>query len=280
MSYKIRNMTRDELDIPIDWADKEGWNPGLYDRDCFYNTDPGGFFMGFLNNEPISCISAVKYNANFGFLGLYIVKKEFRSKGYGIKIWKEALKHLKGRNIGLDGVVAQQENYKKSGFKFAYNNARYEFRSRKFIINNYSIVPASSVSFEQLHTFDRQFVPADRKVFLSYWIKQPESTALASIKNKKIQGYGMIRKCRRGYKIGPLFAQRFEIADRLFQSLVNNIAKNSPIYLDIPEINPSAITLIKKYDMQKVFSTARMYTQDPPQLPIEQIYGVTTFELG
>ena len=29
------------------------------------------------------------------------------------------------RVIGLDGVVAQQENYRKSGFELAYANIRY-----------------------------------------------------------------------------------------------------------------------------------------------------------
>jgi hypothetical protein len=32
--------------------------------------------------------------------------------------------------------------------------------------------------------------------------------------------------------------------------------------------------------MNVVFETARMYTSDFPQLPLEKIFGVTTFELG
>lgn len=273
-------MTRDELDIAIDWAADEGWNPGIYDGDSFYNTDPEGFFMGFVDDKPISCISAVKYNSNFGFIGLYIVKPEYRNKGYGNKIWNKALKYLEGRNIGLDGVVTQQENYKKSGFKFAYNNARYEYKSKKFPLQDSSIVSISSINFEQLNTYDRQFVPAERKVFLSCWIKQPESCTLVSLENNNICGYGMIRKCRTGYKIGPLFAQSFSVADSLFQSLDNSIPEDSPVFLDIPEINPAAIKLVEKYSMQKVFSTARMYTGNFPGLPVDKIFGVTSFELG
>ncbi|HLA33082.1 MAG TPA: GNAT family N-acetyltransferase, partial [Pseudomonas sp.] len=29
-------MTRAEVDLAIDWAAAEGWNPGLHDADCFY----------------------------------------------------------------------------------------------------------------------------------------------------------------------------------------------------------------------------------------------------
>lgn len=57
MSYVIRHATRKELDIAISWAAKEGWNPGLFDADAFYATDPKGFFMGFLDDEPISSLS-------------------------------------------------------------------------------------------------------------------------------------------------------------------------------------------------------------------------------
>lgn len=57
MNYIVRPITRIELDIPIKWAAKEGWNPGLYDADAFYATDPKGFFMGFLDGEPISSLS-------------------------------------------------------------------------------------------------------------------------------------------------------------------------------------------------------------------------------
>ena len=109
---------------------------------------------------------------------------------------------------------------------------------------------------------------------------QPESNSLVSVENKQIQGYGMIRKCRTGYKIGPLFAEDFIVADDLFQSLVSSVSEDSPVFLDIPEINPLAVKLVSKYAMEKNFTTARMYTKVPPKLPIERIFGVTTYEVG
>jgi ribosomal protein S18 acetylase RimI-like enzyme len=108
-------MTRHELNLAIDWAAIEGWNPGSYDADCFYAADPNGFLIGLLGDEPIATISVVKYGDSFGFLGFYIVKPEYRGMGYGIQIWNAGLEYLKGRTIGLDGVLAQQSNYSKSG---------------------------------------------------------------------------------------------------------------------------------------------------------------------
>ncbi len=39
----IRSMRREELDVLVDWAAAEGWNPGLHDAGIFWTTDPGGF---------------------------------------------------------------------------------------------------------------------------------------------------------------------------------------------------------------------------------------------
>ena len=125
-NYTIRVMTRQEVDIAIDWAAAEGWNPGLYDADCFTAADPNGFLIGVLGDEPIAAVSAVRYGDSFGFLGFYLVKPEYRGRGYGFRIGNAGLAHLGGRTIGLDGVVAQQDNYRKSGFIVAHRNIRYQ----------------------------------------------------------------------------------------------------------------------------------------------------------
>lgn len=86
LNYTIRNMTRNEINIAIDWAAIEGWNPGLYDAECFFTADPNVFFIGEVNNEPIATISAVKYGNTFGFIGFDIVKPQYRGQGYGSEL--------------------------------------------------------------------------------------------------------------------------------------------------------------------------------------------------
>jgi hypothetical protein len=119
-------MIRQELDVAVDWAAAEGWNPGWHDADCFYAADAGGFLIGLLGDEPIATIAVVRYGVSFGFVGFYIVKAAYRGQGYGLQIWKAGLRRLEGRVVGLDGVVDQQENYKKSGFLLAHRNVRYQ----------------------------------------------------------------------------------------------------------------------------------------------------------
>ncbi|MDP3239363.1 MAG: GNAT family N-acetyltransferase, partial [Reyranella sp.] len=126
MSFEITVGSADDVQRMAAWANDEGWNPGRTDAHAFFATDPAAFLIGRLDGEPQACISVVKYGAGFGFLGFYIARPPVRGKGYGIQLWRAGMARLQGRNVGLDGVVAQQGNYKKSGFRLAWNNIRHE----------------------------------------------------------------------------------------------------------------------------------------------------------
>ncbi|OEU65347.1 MAG: GCN5 family acetyltransferase [Desulfovibrio sp. S3730MH75] len=275
-------MSREELNWAIDMAANEGWNPGLHDVDTFYEQDPDGFLVGLLGNVPIGCISAVGYDGGFGFIGFYIVVPEFRGKGYGIQLWKAAMAKLKGYNIGLDGVFDQQENYRKSGFTFQYSNLRFEYRNKLHgkLEPSPEIKSISSDDLTEISGYDQLLFPANRDPFLRSWLSMQNSISLASYKKGQLSGYGTIRLCRTGYKIGPLFANDMDVGRLLFRNLCSQVKAGAPIYLDIPEINEAGIALAQEYDMLKVFGTARMYTGEPPNLDLQRVFGVTTFELG
>ena len=279
-SYTIKTMSRAELDIAVEWAAIEGWNPGLYDADSYFVADPTGFLMGVLEEEPIASISVVKYDDSFGFLGFYIVKPEYRGQGYGLQIWKAGLDYLAGCNVGLDGVVDQQENYKKSGFNLAYRNVRYEGAGGGEAPNNESIVDLGSVLFADLLAYERPFFPTDRPQFLKSWIAQPDSHALGIMSNNQLAGYGVIRPCRAGYKIGPLYADNPDLANTLFQALKSKVSSFETVYLDVPEPNSEAVALAEQHGMSIVFETARMYTGEAPDIPLHHVFGVTSFEIG
>lgn len=269
-------MTRAELDQAIDWAANEGWNPGLHDADTFYYTDPHGFFIGMLDDEPVGCISAVAYDDAFGFIGFYIVRPEFRGRGFGMHIWNAGVSYLGDRTIGLDGVVAQQESYRKSGFRLAYRNVRYEGIGGGAAPTG--IVDLRTVPFAQVHDYDAPLFGVARPEFLHRWIAQPESAALGAVEDGKLVGYGVVRSCRSGFKIGPLFADSDAIAEYLFRELTARA--EGPFYLDAPEVNDAAIALAERHGMRPMFETARMYTKTAPAVPYEHIFGITTFELG
>jgi ribosomal protein S18 acetylase RimI-like enzyme len=280
-TYEIATMLRSELELAIDWAAREGWNPGLHDAECFHAADPHGFLIGLLNDEPVATISAVRYGDSFGFIGLYIVRPEYRGKGYGKQVWLAAMKYLEGRNIGLDGVVEQQDNYRRSGFRLAYRNVRYEGQGATAAAG-YSgeFVGLAELPFEVVEAYDKGFFPEPRPEFLRSWINQPGCTALGILRDGRLAGCGVLRRCRSGYKIGPLYADSPALAESLLQRLRAAVGSGESFYLDVPEVNRAAVALAERHGMKVVFETARMYTGADPALSLDRLYGVTTFELG
>lgn len=184
------------------------------------------------------------------------------------------------QNIGLDGVVEQQNNYKKSGFKLAYRNIRYEGFGTSKEIKDKNIVFLSEIPFKQLLNYDNEIFPASRPTFFREWIKQPESLSVGYLKNDKLLGYGMVRKCRTGFKVGPLFTNNPWVAEQLFQKIRTFVGKENQIYLDTPELNKKAIRLAENHKMKPMFETARMYNKEEPKVSLQKVFGVTTFELG
>lgn len=279
-TWEIRSMTRKEMDWAVDLAAAEGWNPGLEDAGAFFATDPEGFLVGLLDGEPVGCLSAVSYGASFGFLGFYIVLPPFRSKGYGVQLWERGMGRLAGRVVGLDAVVAQQDNYRKSGFSYAHPQYRFEGVTGGAEAPGPDVCPLSSVPFEALCRYDGTFFPANRRAFLAHWTHMPHSVGKALWEGGALRGYGVLRECRRGYKVGPLFADTPSGAETLLDQLVGSVPPGRPFFLDVPEPNGAALALVRRRGMEMVFETGRMYVGKAPVVHQEGIFGVTSFELG
>jgi ribosomal protein S18 acetylase RimI-like enzyme/RimJ/RimL family protein N-acetyltransferase len=280
-SFDVRVMSAIDLARALDWAAAEGWNPGLDDAHAFQIADPQGFLVGRLDGEPVSCVSVVRYGADFGFLGFYIAQPRARGRGYGLRVWNAGLAHLRGRMVGLDGVPAQQDNYRKSGFRLAWRNIRYQgpAAARGMPPPGIALEDAKALPFDTLAAYDRRFFPAPRDGFLANWIGAPGHVALAAIRDGALAGLGVIRPCRTGFKIGPLYAADAAIAAALIGGLCER-AGPGVVALDVPESNARAVHLAESLGMVPAFETARMYTGAAPTIDAPGLFGVTTFELG
>ncbi|MDP1840651.1 MAG: GNAT family N-acetyltransferase [Reyranella sp.] len=280
MSFQIDTASADDVARMAEWAADEGWNPGNTDVLAFHAADPGAFLIGRLDGRPVACISVVRYGAALGFLGFYIARPEARGKGYGIKIWDAGMARLKGRNVGLDGVVAQQHNYKKSGFRLAWNNIRHEGAAPPAAPPaGVTLVDARAVPFDLLAAYDRRFFPEARDNFLAPWIGLPERAGLVAMKDGELQGFGVIRPCRSASRIGPLYAASPEIAGALVSALAQKTGATA-VAIDVPDRNKAAVTLVEQMGLKPAFETARMYTGVDPAADYAGLFGVTSLELG
>lgn len=274
----VRPLTPAELETLVEWAADEGWNPGLADAEAFYAADPQGFIGCFVDGRMAAAIAATAYGQEFGFIGLYISHPDFRGKGYGKRVWDAGMAHLAGLSVGLDGVPAQQENYRKSGFAEQYRTWRWSGHFTAKSGAEDDIAPVTPELLPALGPYDRRFFPAARPAFLERWISRPRLT-LAILRDGEIRGYGTLRQCRAGCKIGPLFADDDADAERLFAALAAR-SGGQVLHIDVPEPNAAFSAFLGQAGFEKGFVTARMVRGPAPDAPVHPPAGVTTLELG
>lgn len=274
----IRHMTLDDLRRAADWAAAEGWNPGLEDAEAFHSVDPDGFLMGWLDDEPVAAISVVRHSDRIGFLGFYLCRPDFRGRGFGLALWQAGMDHLGSRTVGLDGVPAQEANYRKSGFVLAHITRRYAGTVQGRM--HADCRPAGTTNLLALLEMDRRIVDTDRTAYMTSWLRQTETRQTLVVgEGDGIEALGTIRTCREGYKIGPLFAPDDAIARQLIEALAATAGARY-VMIDIPDPNATGVALAGDLGLKPVFSCARMYRGTMPNRKMEWIFGETTFELG
>ncbi|MFJ5533041.1 GNAT family N-acetyltransferase [Streptomyces sp. NPDC093261] len=274
----VTRATLDDWPVISGWAADEGWNPGLSDGPAFFAQDPRGFFIGRLGEEPVSAISVVTYGTDYAFLGCYLVRPDLRGRGLGLATWKTGLAHAGGRTVGLDGVVAQQDNYRRSGFGYAHRTVRFTGSAPTGEAAP-GVRPAEKADLDAVTAYDGACYPADRPRFLDHWLTTSGHRVLVRGDGERLTGYAVLRPARDGLRVGPLFADTTEDAEALFAALGGEAAGRE-IAIDVPEPNTAAVALAERAGLTPSFETARMYTGPVRPFASERVYGVTTLELG
>jgi ribosomal protein S18 acetylase RimI-like enzyme len=268
----IAPMTHAELEMVLEWAAEEGWNPGLDDAAAFHAADPAGFLLLRTDGEPASAISVVNHSASIAFLGLYLCRPKFRGRGLGLAVWNAGLEHAGTRSVVLDGVPAQQDNYRRSGFTPLGRTVRYRGTLTETGPAPRPMTPADLAS---MLAADAHAAGHDRAAYKTGWFNG------APTRHTRVLGppgapeaWATGRTCREGTKIGPLHATTGVQALALIAAFTHH-----PIFIDVPE--SSALTpVLASRGFVPVFDTARMVRGPAPKARPPAFQAVATLELG
>lgn len=259
-SAAIRRMTPADLDDVIEWAAREGWNPGLGDASAFHAADPEGFILAEVAGEPVGVISVVNHSDDFAFLGLYICRPEWRGRGIGRALWREGLAHAGSRTIGLDGVAAQEANYARSGF--VRTGATIRFQGPHVTGAGPTVRAMRPEDLPVLLDLDRRATGVERVRFLSAWVvATPDRQTIVLEQGGGIRAFATARICRLGCKIGPIIAPDADGA----LALANSVQWSGARIIDVPEANHAFISALVARGYRETFRTARMYRGPAPE---------------
>ncbi len=289
----IKPLCEADIDFVTEISRKEGFAPGVGDLDIYKNTDKQGLWVGWLNDNPIGCIAGVRYNENYGFLGLFLVIEKYRGRGFGLQLWKKALDHLNDLPcVGLEAAPERIADYTNWGFTITSNTTRWQWLGDgKLLQENLSIedlhdfrfVEGPSIPSNAVEKFDETRENTPRPHFLSNWLNHPAGKVIAVIDNEGLcHGFGRIRPCLLksgdGWRIGPLMAD----TPKLLKILLKKLIDSHPglIIIDAPGLNNSASELFTDLGFESESETFRMYKGYQPPVSMNDVYGLACLELG
>ena len=289
----IKPLCDNDIEFVTKISRKEGFVPGVGDLGIYQNTDTQGLWVGWFNNIPIGCIAGVRYNESYGFLGLFLVIREYRGRGFGLQLWKKALSHLSDLPcVGLEAAPDRISDYTKWGFVISSKTTRWQWMGdgeffRESLNNedlsNFNFVEGSSIPSRAVEQFDEKRETTPRPHFLSNWLNHPAGKVIAIIDKKgKCHGFGRIRPCLlqngNGWRIGPLMAD----SPWLLKVLLKKLIDSHPglIIIDSPGLNKSASELFRDLGFQSESETFRMYRGYQPPVSMNDVYGLACLELG
>jgi hypothetical protein len=132
--------------------------------------------------------------------------------------------------------------------------------------------------------YDTSLWGSSRHEMFNTMLMQPESYAFVTFNQKTgaINGYGVIRPCIKGYRIGPIYCEDKESAKLLTEILTAQIPSGSKIIFDIPDKNTFSHLFAEYFNLTAAseVDTKAMFKGEPHDGREEICYGVASLEIG
>jgi GNAT superfamily N-acetyltransferase len=180
-------------------------------------------------------IIALTYPNSTAWVGFFIMTELFRGQGLGRELWKEMERTFQREGsaiIGLDGVAAQVETYKRRGF---VDCARIPLMIRESVAKKPIDVTWShedAVAFQALQDIepetlvklDLEHTGLDRRAYWQALVSPTHALGYAIVSDGTVTGFVFARPCEQGHRIGPPYAATYAQARQLLHKIMEDFA--------------------------------------------------------
>ncbi len=235
----IRPMRHEEISTALILSQAAGWNQTEQDWNLVLEQGGGRGLVACCQGELIGTVTILPYQDRFHWVGMMLVADEFQRRGIGRALLAKALDQLKEtETVFLDATPAGKRLYDSLGFKEVYGLARCLRRqgptpARAGIF----VQPISPEILPDLFQYDIPTFGADRAQILTALYQRAPQLAFYAENNGDFSGYCLGRTGRQFTQIGPIIANRLEIAQALLLTALQNCAQEEVI-VDTPYHQP------------------------------------------
>ncbi|XP_067123389.1 uncharacterized N-acetyltransferase YitH-like [Centruroides vittatus] len=294
--YNVRNLRPEEIPLLLDLAKAEGRHMGLEaEIETWLEVDPECFFVACSDSGDIlgSCCG-VRLSEEHGYVGMYVVKPEYRSLGIGKKVWNAAIEHLGDRNKGLSAVDSYFPLYRdKAGFNVVADWTVDLYRSENapemdldladlYLDSKLRILPISDEELmRDVIAYDKEIHVYDRSKIVRLSLMERGCISRVALLGDSVCGYGCIKPGLQGlWIITPLYADSEHVAHLLLSELIGSLSeeeREKGFALKVPSTNTAAAGVMSHFGFcRQTYSLRRCYTHSVVDLPVSRIFALQT----
>jgi ribosomal protein S18 acetylase RimI-like enzyme len=259
----IRLFKESDIEFAYETTKIEGWNYAIKDIQRMFSYNPSGCFIAEVDGKLVGHVFSVNYG-KLGWIGLLIVRAEYRGKSIATLLMKKAINHLLAtgvETIRLEAVPAIAPMYRKLGFVDEYDSLRFLGINRKIdsaASSNVTLLKNGMI--KEVASFDAEYFGANRIKVLTSLHRDNSKLCFASYAGSKIEGYIMCRKAEKGYRIGPWTCktEKPQTAKELLVEFMKKAEENEKLYIGVPAVNKKAVEILRSFGFEQYSKSIRM----------------------
>jgi ribosomal protein S18 acetylase RimI-like enzyme len=267
----VEPFRADDIAAFLKMATAEGWVADSWEFAFLLAVFPEGCFcMRDSTGKGVAFVTSLCHE-NSGWIGNLIVAEEFRGKGLGKALFKNALEALHAAGVGTFWLTASamgKSLYESYGFSSIDTIARWVGTGRQRHAtcgkNCESLSIVQSVISIDSHSWGDR-----RKPLLAATMDRGQLVHEDS-------GFIVVQLCGEAIQLGPFSALDSGTAEVLFETALRTIPLGKKVFLDAPVSNRSALRLFNRKGMRIAGRNELMFAGVKPDYRPEMLYGLAT----
>ncbi len=275
-SVDIREMTAGDLDFCLEMFRITGWGNTADDVLRMISYEPGGCFVASMDGEDVGIVGSIGYG-EVGYLGNLIVQPEYRGRGIGAILMKEAMQHLLDsgvKSIRLDAVPKALPLYERLGFKGESLSLRFTGLASE--TGSTGCERMDEMDLLEVSELDLRLFGAPRERVLRRVHADFPGLCFVAREGSRLVGYIMAKEGEGRIRIGPWICEPGErgIAEMLLHRLMDEVVGSS-LWAGVPGGNRDSVEILERNGFLGGPASHRMcYGECEERGIVEGVFGV------
>jgi len=223
---------------------------------------------------PQGCVTVYRFANSTGWLSFFVVTAPYRGLSLGRHLFHAGMEYFRQHKtayIGLDSVAEQRATYQRRGFIETDLVAICERDNAQDIpllpdLSQEEIMVdlATFGDWEKLAKSDLAHCGLDRNRLWTteaLFHRQDVTGFVVTDQNRgTLKGWILVRKCELGYRFGPLYAERTDLASQLLQTAMERLEnKDASLIAEVWHSNHDAVPTFERLGWKWTETFHRMW---------------------